>query len=174
MYNPKKIWLLYAKKLYELLRKNIDEIPILLRTNLEEVIKEFKFNLDEEQKERLLEIAMAFFQEEYLESYRLASKGEEPDTKLSAIQTCTVVEETLGYPVTDVFKQMVQEIINDKDKPEEEVTDILIKKYGAYPTQAILKIDLKDTIIPENHLPDFCLAKSIQTIVDQYILSKNN
>lgn len=174
MYNPKKIWLLYAKKLYELLRKNINEIPILLRANLEEVIKEFKFNLDEEQKERLLEIAMAFFQEEYLESYRLASKGEEPDTKLSTIQTCVVVEETLGYPVTDIFKQMVQEIINDKDKSEEEVTDILIKKYGAYPAQAILKIDLKDTIIPENHLPDFCLAKSIQTIVDQYILSKNN
>lgn len=174
MYNTKKIWLLYAKKLYELLRKNIDEIPNLLKTNLEEVIKEYEFNLDEEQKERLLEIAMAFFQEEYLESYRLASKGEEPDTKLSAIQTCIVVEETLGYPVTDVFKQMVQEIINDKDKSEEEVTDILIKKYGAYPAQAILKIDLKDTIIPENHLPDFCLAKSIQTIVDQYILSKNN
>ena len=174
MYNPKKIWLLYAKKLYELLRKNRKEIPILLKANLDEVIKEYKFNLDEEQKERLLEIAMAFFQEEYLESYRLASKGEEPDNELSTIQTCVVVEETLGYPVTDVFKQMVQEIINDRDKSEEEVTDILIKKYGAYPAQAILKIDLKDTVIPENHLPDFCLAKSIQTIVDQYISSKNN
>jgi hypothetical protein len=168
MYNPKKIWLLYAKKLYELFNKNITEISILLRKNLEEVIENLKLNLDKDQKERLFEIGLAFFQEEYLEAYRLASQGEEPDTKISAIQSTVVVEETMGYPVTELFKGMVQEIINDKNKPEEEVVDILIEKYGAYPAQAILKINLKEMVIPENHLPDYCLAKSIKSIIDNY------
>ncbi|MDH5684328.1 MAG: hypothetical protein OEZ20_07685 [candidate division WOR-3 bacterium] len=171
MYNPKKIWLLYAKKLYELFRNNLEEIPVLLKNHLAEVIDELKLNLDKEQKDRLFDIAMAFFQTEYLEAYRLASKGKEPDTKLSALQSCIVVEETTGYPVTELFKDMKQEIINDKEKPEEEVVDILIKRYGAYPAQAILKINLKETIIPENHLPDFCLAKSIKDIVDKNIKS---
>lgn len=168
MYNPKKIWLLYAKKLYELFNKNIAEIPILLRKNLEEMIENLKLSLDKEQTERLFEIGLAFFQEEYLEAYRRASQGEEPDTKISAIQSSVVVEETMGYPVTELFQGMVQEIIDDKDKPEEEVVDILIEKYGAYPAQAVLKINLKETPIPENHLPDYCLAKSIKSITDRY------
>jgi hypothetical protein len=172
MYNPKKIWLLYAKKLYNLFSKNLNEIPILVKQNLEEVTNNLTLNLAEEQKERLLEIAIAFFQEEYLEAYRLASKGEEPESKLSAIESSVVVEETMGYPVTVLFKAMVQEIINNKDKPEETVADILIEKYGAYPAQAILRINLKETTIPENHLPDYCLAKSIKNIVDKYMESK--
>lgn len=166
MYNPKKVWLLYAKKLYGLFCKNLEKIPVLLKHNLETEIKNLGLNLDKDQKERLLEIAWAFFQTEYLEAYRLASKGEEPDTKLSTIQSCIVVEETMGYPVTELFKAMVQEIIDHKDKPEEAVADSLIKKFGAYPTQAILRIKLRETVIPENHLPDFCLAKSIKSIVD--------
>jgi hypothetical protein len=173
MYNPKKIWLLYAKKLYELFHKNIAEISILLRKNLEEMIENLGLKLDKDQQERLFEIALAFFQEEYLAAYRRASQGEEPDTKISAIQSSVLVEETMGYPVTELFKGMVQEIIDDKDKPEEEVVDILIEKYGAYPTQAILKINLKETPIPENHLPDYCLAKSIKSIIDDYNASKH-
>lgn len=168
MTNPKKIWLLYAKSLYEIFRRNLDEISVLLKNNLEQVIYELGLNLAKDQKERLFEIALAFFHEEYLTPYRKASRGEEPDTKLSAIQTCVIVEETMGYPVTELFQAMVQEIINNKDKPEETVVDILIKKFGAYPAPAVLKINLKATAIPENHLPDYCLAKSIQTIVGKY------
>jgi hypothetical protein len=59
----------------------------------------------------------------------------------------------------------VQEIMNDEDKPEEEVADILIVKFGAYPAQAILKINLADARLPQNHVPDYCLAQSIQTVV---------
>ena len=78
----------------------------------------------------------------------------------------------MNYPVTELFKAMIQEITDNKDKPEETVVDILIKKYGAYPAQAILKINLKDTLIPENHLPDYCLAKSIKNIIANYNAKK--
>jgi hypothetical protein len=172
MYNPKKIWLLYAKKLYDLFSKNLDQIPVLLKMNLEEMTENLGLKLDNDQKERLFEISMAFFQEEYLEAYRLASKGEEPESKLSTMQSCVVVEETMNYPVTELFKALIQEIINNKDKPEEAVVDILISKYGAYPAQAILKINLKETLIPKNHLPDYCLAKSIKNILDSYNVKK--
>lgn len=172
MYNPRKVWLLYAKKLYELFIKNINEIPILIKKNLEDLTINLKLNLDKDQKERLYEIALSFFQEEYLEAYRLASTGEEPDSELSAMQSCVVVEETMNYPVTELFKAMIQEIINNKDKPEEAVVDILIRKYGAYPAQAVLKINLQEITIPENHLPDYCLAKSIKNILDNYNAKK--
>uniref|UniRef100_A0A7C6EA36 Uncharacterized protein n=1 Tax=candidate division WOR-3 bacterium TaxID=2052148 RepID=A0A7C6EA36_UNCW3 len=172
MFNPKKVWLLYARRLYNILSKNLDSIAFQLKTNLAEVITELNLNLNQDQKEHLFEIALAFFQEEYLEAYRKASQGEEPQTKLSAMQSCIVVEETMGYPVTKLFQAMVQEIINNQDKAEEVVTDILIKKFGAYPTQAILKINLRDTPIPENHLPDFCLAKAIKTVVDKYAVAE--
>lgn len=168
MSNPKKIWLLYAQKLYNILSKNLTMIAYQLKSNLETVVTELNLNLNQDQKEHLFEIALAFFQEEYLEAYRLASRGEEPETKLSAIQSCIVVEETIGYPVTELFQAMVQEILRNKDKPEETVADILIKKYGAYPALAILKINLRETPIPENHIPDFCLAKAIKTVVDKY------
>ena len=172
MYNPKKIWLLYAKMLYELFIKNIEEIPVLIKKNLDDTSNSLKLDLDNDQKERLYEIALAFFQEEYLEAYRLASTGEEPDSELSAMQSCVAVEETMNYPVTELFKSMIQEIVDNKDKPEETVVDILISKYGAYPAQAILKINLQATPIPENHLPDYCLAKSIKSILDNYNAKK--
>jgi len=172
MYNPKKVWLLYAKQLYELLNRSKDEVQALIRQNLETVATDLGLSLDAEQKERLLEIAMAFFQEEYLEAYRLASQGEEPDTELTAAQSCVIVEETTGYPVTALFKKMKQEILDDRDKPEEEVADILIRKFGAYPAQAILETDLKSAPVPENNLPDFCLALAVKTIVRQSIRNR--
>lgn len=168
MYNPKKVWLLYAQKIYNLLWQNRKQIPILVRNNLIEVINDLRLNLTDAQKTALFETALAFFETEYLAAYRRASRGEEPETKLSALQSCAIVEETMGYPVTDLFQAMKQEILNNQDKPEESVVDILIKKFGAYPARAILKIDLKSTPLIENHLPDFCLAKSIQTITERY------
>ncbi len=172
MYNPKKVWLLYAKQLYELLNRSKDEVQALVRKNLDTVSTDLGLHLDIEQKERLLEIAMAFFHEEYLEAYRLAGKGEEPDTELTAAQSCVIVEETTGYPVTALFKRMKQEILDCRDKQEEEVADILIQKFGAYPAQAILETDLKSAPVPENNLPDFCLALSVKTIVEQNISSR--
>jgi hypothetical protein len=165
MYNPRKIWLLYAKRLYDLLLKNADEISVRLRENLEATVAELKLDLDEEQNQHLFDIALALFHDEYLEAYHLSSIGQEPETELTAAQSCVIVEETTGYPVTDLFKAMVQEIMSDEDKPEEEVADTLILKFGAYPAQAILRINIADTSLPQNHVPDYCLAQSIQAVV---------
>lgn len=173
MYNPKKVWLLYAKTLYELLNRSRAEIQVLVQQNLEAFSTDLGLHLDTEQKERLLEIAMAFFHEEYLEAYRLAGKGEEPDTELTAAQSCVVVEETTGYPVTALFKRMKQEILDCRDKPEEEVAGILIRKFGAYPAQAILATNLKEAPVPENNLPDFCLALSVEAIVERKLSLRN-
>jgi hypothetical protein len=172
MYNPKKVWLLYAKTLYELLNRNRSEIQLLLRRNLETVSVALGLRLDTEQKERLLEIAIAFFHEEYLEAYVRASRGEEPDTELTALQSCVIVEETTGYPVTGLFAKMKQEILDDRDKPEEEVADILIQKFGAYPARAILETDLKSAPVPENNLPDFCLALSVKAVVERSVRNR--
>jgi len=165
MYDPGKVWLRYAQELYHRLSSHAAEIPGLLRANLETVAADLGMILDEERKTRLLDIALAFFEEEYLEAYRRASLGAEPDTELSALQSCVVVEETTGYPVTALFKRMTREIVEGRDKPEAEVANLLIAKFGAYPAQAILETDLSRTPIPENHLPDFCLAKAVRSVV---------
>ena len=169
MYNPRKVWLLYAKQLYELLNRSADEVQALVRENLETVSTGLGLKLDPEQNERLFEIAMSFFQEEYLGAYRPAARGEEPDTGLTAEQSCATVEETTGYPVTALFRRMKQEILDNKDRPEEEVADILIKKFGAYPAQAILETDPKEAPVPENNLPDYCLALSVRAVVDRHV-----
>jgi hypothetical protein len=163
---------LYAKTLYELLNRSRAKIQVLVQQNLETVSTDIGLHLDTEQKERLLEIAMAFFHEEYLEAYRLAGKGEEPDSELTAAQSCVIVEETTGYPVTALFKKMKQEILDCRDKQEEEVADILIRKFGAYPARAIRETDLKSMPIPENNLPDFCLALSVEAIVERSIRNR--
>jgi hypothetical protein len=173
MYNPKKVWLLYAKQLFELLNRSVAEVQTLVRKNLEAVSTDLGLNLDAEQKERLAGIAMAFFHEEYLGAYRPASQGEEPDNELTAAQSCVIVEETTGYPVTALFKKMRQEILDCRDKPEEEVADILIRTFGAYPAQAILETDLKSQPIPENNLPDFCLALSVKAIIERKLGVQN-
>jgi hypothetical protein len=169
VYNPRKVWLLYAKQLYELLNRSADEVQALVRENLETVSTGLGLKLDPEQNERLFEIAMSFFQEEYLGAYRPAARGEEPDTELTAEQSCVTVEETTGYPVTALFRRMKQEILDNKDRPEEEVADILIKKFGAYPAQAILETDPKEAPVPENNLPDYCLALSVRAVVDRHV-----
>ena len=162
---------MYTRKLHDLFCRNIDEIPVKLRTNLKAIIADLDLRLDEDQQEHLFDVGLALFHEEYLEAYRLSSTGEEPETELSAMQSCMVVEETTGYPVTGLFKEMVREILNCQDKSEEEVADILIRKYGAYPAQAILRINLREMAVPVNHVPDFGLAQSIQSIVDRHTLS---
>jgi len=172
MFNPKKVWLLYAKQLYELLNRSVAEVQTLVRENLQTVSNDLGLKLDIEQKERLFEVAMSFFQEEYLGAYRPAARGEEPDSELTAAQSCVIVEETTGYPVTELFKRMKQEILDNTDKPEEEVVDILIQKFGAYPAQAILEIDLKAAPIPENNLPDYCLARSVKTVVERHVRNR--
>lgn len=169
MYNPKKVWLLYAKQLYELLNRSKDEVEILVRQNLDTVSTDLGLNLDVEQKERLFQIAMSFFDEEYLWAYNLAARGVEPDSSLAAAESCEIVEETTGYPVTALFKKMRHEILDGRDKPEEEVADILIRKFGVYPAQAVLETDLKSQPVPENTLPDFCLALSVKAIVERSI-----
>jgi hypothetical protein len=172
MYNPRKVWLLYAKQLYELLKRSTDEVRALVRQNLESVSTGLGLSLDIERKERLFEIAMSFFHEEYLGAYRPAARGEEPDTELTAAQSCVIVEETTGYPVTELFNQMKQAILDNKDRPEEEVADILIKKFGAYPAQAILETDLREAPVPENDLPDYCLALSVKAVVERHVRSR--
>ncbi|MEO0115442.1 MAG: hypothetical protein ABIK93_08220 [candidate division WOR-3 bacterium] len=166
MINPKKVWLLYAQKIYNLFCQNLDKIPVMLKNNLNSVVATLKLDLTQEQKDHLLEIALVFFREEYLEAYRRASSGEEPESELSTIQSCIVIEETTGYPVTELFQAMVRAIIANKDKPEETVVDILIKNYSAYPALAILKINLQETPRPENQLPDYCLALSVKSLVE--------
>ena len=165
MYNPRKIWLLYAKKLYELLRRSSDEIAVMVRKNIQELAAQYHMALDPDQQQHLLEVGLALFEEEYLEAYRQSSRGIEPEGELTALQSTVIVEETTGYPVTELFKAMVQEIMNDRDKSEEEVADILIQKYGAYPARAILKINLQEAPIPENHVPDLALARAVETVV---------
>ena len=62
---------------------------------------------------------------------------------------------------------MVQEILDGKNRPEEEVAETLVRKFGAYPAKAILEIDVRKTDSPSNLLPDFCLARVIQLVVDR-------
>jgi hypothetical protein len=174
VYNPRKVWLLYAKTLYELLKRSATEIRTLVRKNLETVSANMGLSLDAEQKERLFEIALSFFQEEYLEAYRSASRGEEPEGELTAAQSCVIVEETTGYPVTELFKRMKQEILDNRDRPEEEVADILIQRFSAYPAQAILETDLKESPVPENSLPDYCLALSVKALVERRVRARQN
>jgi hypothetical protein len=169
MYNPRKVWLLYAKRLHELLRRNADQIPPLIRTNLDRVATDIGLELDPQHKDRLLEIALAFFQEEYLEAYRRAGSGEEPDDEMSATESCSIVERTTGYPVVDLYRRMVREIVRDQDRPEEAVVETLIRDFGAYPARAILEFDLRSAPVPENHLPDFCLALAVSRVVEQGI-----
>jgi hypothetical protein len=171
MYNPRKVWLLYARELDILFRRNAVEIQELVRQNLVEVSSELGLKLPDDRRQALLDIATAFFEEEYLEAYRRAGAGEEPDETPTALQSCTIVEEGTGYPVTRLFKRMVNEIMTGRNRPEEAVVAALIEKFGAYPAQAILAIDLRNADVPENYLPDYCLAKSIKTIVDRHVKS---
>ena len=169
MYNPKKVWLLYARELDALFRRNATEIQNLLKKNLAEVSADLELDLPDDREQCLFDIATAFFEEEYLEAYRRAGTGEEPDEEPSALQSCTIVEEATGYPVTRLYQRMVREIMAGKNRLEEAVVATLIEKYGAYPAQAILEIDLKNTDLPENYLPDYCLARSVKTIVDRHV-----
>lgn len=167
MLDPKRVWLIYAQRLYELFCRNIDEIPVRLKRNLSTAVARLQLNLEPEQQSQLFEVAMALFHEEYLESYRHASCGEEPDGQLSALQSCIMVEETTGYPVTQLFRAMVTTIIRNQDKSAEAVADILIRLYGAYPAYAVLATDLTTAAEPVNLLPDFCLAQAIQSVVQE-------
>jgi hypothetical protein len=172
MFNPRKVWLLYSKQLHDLLERHAEDVRSLVAANLKTVAASLGLQLDSEQHERLRRIACAFFEQEYLEAYRLATQGEEPAGELTAEQSCVTVEETTGYPVTQLFNRMKQAILDNKDKPEEEVVDILIRKFGAYPAQAILEIDLKEAPLPENNLPDYCLALSVRAVVERHVRSR--
>jgi hypothetical protein len=78
----------------------------------------------------------------------------------------------MGYPVTTLLREMAGEIGASRNEPEESVVEALIRKFGAYPSRAILDTDLRSLAIPANHLPDFALALAVEAIV-QHDLSRS-
>ncbi|MEO0107858.1 MAG: hypothetical protein ABIK62_01620 [candidate division WOR-3 bacterium] len=164
-YDPRKVWLRYAQKVYAQLVRGQEQIAELVPRYVIEQLH--ALGLDCREPGALVEIALDLFEQEYLEPYRLASLGREPDSKLSAHESCVIVEEMLGYPVTELFEQMKQTILEHEHQSEEQVAELLVRRFGAYPAQAILKINLKDTPIPANHVPDFALARAVTEVIAQ-------